>query len=253
MEAILISVAVLCLAAALILVMISAQRKKAISELNIKLSEIGQQLRESRIQFEAKCKEVDEARSKLDRTRDEAKKAKKRAFDLEQQDKEKTVVPQVAMPQDEDALLEARAQARQAMDAAARTNEDKNYALEQIEKLKGELATAKQTLRSRHEDALKAERGESERTKKLDSELVELQEKLELARRKARTDAQVYRITKSKLDLALEKIARLEHVLGNTTSNPPSEAPLEAAISAPLPIGNEPEALLAPKTNNTPN
>jgi chromosome segregation ATPase len=251
MEAILIVVAVLCLAAVVILAMTNAKRSKALATVSSRLAESEQRLRESKSKIEAKAKEADDLRSKLDRNRDESKKVKKRAFELEQQDKEKAITPPVVTPQDEDILLEARAQARQALVAAARANEEKNYALGQLEKLKGELATAKQALKARHEDALKAERGESERIKKLDTEVAALQEKLELARRKNRNDAQVYRITKSKLDLALEKIVSLERMLGVPTSSPPTNEPAEVIVAPPLPLRDETVPMLAPKTEKS--
>jgi FtsZ-interacting cell division protein ZipA len=250
MEAILIVVAALCLAAVVILAMTNTRSSKALSELSARLAESEQRLREFRMQLETKSKEADEIRSKHDRFRDEAKKAKKRAFELEQQDKEKATVPPAVTPQDDDILLETRAQAHQALAAAARANEDKNYALEQLEKLKGELAMAKQALKARHEDALKAERGESERHKKFETEVAALQEKLEQARKKTRTDAQVYRITKSKLDLALEKIASLERMLGAPSSNSPSRETVDASISTPPPEETEIETISTLKTDS---
>jgi DNA repair exonuclease SbcCD ATPase subunit len=250
MQAVLVIVALLCLAAVVILAMANARRRKDISALVVKLAESEQQLRESTSRVEAKAKEAEDLRSKLDRIRDESKKAKKKAFDLEQHDKGKAITPPVVVPHDDDILLETRTQARQAIDAAARANEEKNQALEQLEKLKGELVTAKQALKARHEDALKAERGESERNKKLESEVAALQEKLEQARRKTRTDTQVYRITKSKLDLAFEKIASLERLYGVTPSNPPSDATAGSAISAPPPLQNDTEPVPTPKTEN---
>jgi chromosome segregation ATPase len=250
MEAALIVGAVLCLAAAAVLAITANRRSKTITELSARLAEGEQRLREARQQFETKCKETDEIRSKLDKLRDEAKKAKKRAFELERVDKEKASVPPAAVPQEDDLLLDTRTQARQAAEAAARATEEKNHALEQLEKVKAELATAKQSLKARHEEALKAERGDSERTKRLETEVAALQERLEQARRKTRTDAQVYRITKSKLDLAFEKIASLERLHGAAFSTPPSEGAAEAPVSDASRSQSETQPALPLKTES---
>ena len=247
MYALLIIMALVFLAAAIVLATKTSRLGKELAERTSQLAKSEQQLSEAKINYDAKCKEVVEYRSKLDRTRDETKKSKKRAFELTQKDKDTVIVPEKVIPKDqkeqrdqsEEVLQESRAQTHKAIEetkkateAATKALEEKNAALLQLEKMKSELATANQALQERHEENLKTERVESESVKKLESELTKLQEKLELARRKSRNDAQVYRITKSKFDLALEKIARLERILEGSSSTPAPVESTEPSLSA---------------------
>ncbi|NMB75501.1 MAG: hypothetical protein GYA21_10285, partial [Myxococcales bacterium] len=64
--------------------------------------------------------------------------------------------------------------------------------------------------------------------------IADLKKKLDAAQRKARSDAQVYRVTRSKLDLAMEKIAWLEKKLAPSAASPaPEEAAPKSAPTDP--------------------
>ncbi len=71
---------------------------------------------------------------------------------------------------------------------------------------------------------MKKKSSDSEQLAKTQQENQALTKKLEVASRKARTDSQVYMVTNSKLDLAMEKISALEKVLAQQKSDQPSEA-----------------------------
>ena len=63
--------------------LVGSRRAAQLSETKSKIDELSQLLTVHKTRFDEKCKQIDEFRSKLDRSRDEAKRAKKRIFELE--------------------------------------------------------------------------------------------------------------------------------------------------------------------------
>jgi transgelin len=219
----------------------AAQRKTLLAQLRLQVEKMTQETALLKEQSEERARQLDEIRSKHDQAKEEAKKAKKKAFELVQQmEKESVPEKETSGKSEEDLLAEARAETHRAKHEAAQAAKEALAAMEQIDKLKEEMQAAKQTIQVRHEEVVRAERGESERMRKVEEENEALKKKIEVATRKAKTDSQVYRITKSKLELALEKIAYLEKSTGSKSTPAPLAAdPAPDASSTPPPPAND--------------
>ncbi|HUU00089.1 MAG TPA: hypothetical protein VM425_01470 [Myxococcota bacterium] len=151
--------------------------------------------------------------SQLDKVREEERRLKKKVYTLEQAGKTTGPTPeQVELDRiQEQALEEARAELAASRAATERANEEVSSLQAINERLKTEVEEARRESKARSG-------GDSAKGKRLDDierENKSQAKKLEAARRKARNDEQVYRVTKSKLELAMEKIAALQKTLAD--------------------------------------
>lgn len=206
-----------------IMAIVATRRAGRIQELESSLAEQRKTAEEADALKDEKVKQVDELRSKLDRARDEAKKAKKKAFDHEQASRstEPTEDEQAARA-DEEARLEAKADAKKYRQQAEQAAEEASRAQTQVDELKAELREAKLALEQHEHDLAKAKKGEGGQVEELTKKLKKANDKLKAAERRSRNDAQVYRVTNSKLELAMEKIGELEKQLAK---RPPPPSP----------------------------
>ena len=198
----------------LFMVVVASRRAGRIKELESTLAEKSKAAEEAGALKDEKVKQVDELRSKLDKARDEAKKAKKKAFEHEQASRESgPPEDEQAARADEEALLEAKADAKKFREQAERAAEEAGRARAQADELKAELREAKLALEQHEDDLAKARKGEGGQIEELKKKLKKANDKLKAAERRTRNDAQVYRVTNSKLELAMEKITELERQL----------------------------------------
>ncbi len=206
-----------------IFVTIAARRGLRLQELMAEVSEVRRKLSGTERRVADKARAAEEALSKLSQIKGEAKQAKKKAFMLEQRDKsaESEAEPEADRLQ-ELALQEARTEARRSTEEATQAAEDCARLRGQVEKLKTELSETQSELSTRKMQTDGQKKEESEKLTKLESENRDMKKKIESSRRKTKTDGQVYMITRSKLDLAMEKIGVLEKTLqASKESNPP--------------------------------
>jgi chromosome segregation ATPase len=176
--------------------------------------------------LEEKTRSAEEYRAKLDKARDEARRAKKKVFDKEQEDRQAPDEDEETRAREAE-LLEARAELKRTREVAEQAAAEARAQRESAEKLRLELQDARKSLaekaaqnaparapeRPRDQDpSAAAGLAEAARSKVagLEAEIGKLQFKLDAAQKKARNDNQVYRVTRSKLDLAMEKLAYLE-------------------------------------------
>jgi len=168
-------------------------------------------VRELEERLEGRSRQVEQLGSQLDRSRDETKKAKKKAHELEKRGRNSRPSEDTELDRiQEEALQDARSQASRAREEASQASEECARLREQLDQAKQELKDARAALSSRQADD---DRGQKENTRQLEQlqkENRDLKKKLEVAKKKARNDSQVYKVTKSKLDLAMEKIQVLE-------------------------------------------
>ncbi len=165
--------------------------------------------------LEKKCQQAVQTASQLDKAREEAKKAKKKTFDREKSGRE------LAQPAREAELNRMQEQAmdelRTKLGAAKQDAQEAKQALSEgskkTEKLETELTQLKDQLASKKEASPKPQKIDKTREQKLDQENRTMKKQLETARRKSRTDRQVYMVTNSKLELAIEKVSALQNAL----------------------------------------
>jgi len=172
-------------------------------------------LQELEQRHEEKCRTLDDAQRKLAKTREEVGRARKKAFELEQQDKQ----PEATGNHDaerlqEEALQKARSEARRAGEEARQAADECTRLRDQVDRLKNELAATRDRQVERQRQEGEQEKTLQEQVDALTREKQDLERKLKSARRKARNDQQVYNVTRSKLELAMEKIAYLEQKAG---------------------------------------
>jgi len=206
--------AVIAAALFVVMVFVATRRSSQIADLERELDEQRSKVLQVESRHEIKGKQTDELRAKLERAKDEAKRAKKKAYDREQE--EKSADPEAednAERKQEEALLDAKAEAKRQKELAEQAAEAAADARAQAEKLKTENGELKTKLESAEEQMIKAARGESGKLGETSKKLAKLKEKLATAERRSKTDAQVYRVTNSKLELAMEKVAMLEGML----------------------------------------
>jgi len=190
---------------------IAAHRRKRIQDTEKQLDEQRRRIRELEALLEGKSRQVEQLGNQVDRARDEAKKAKKKVHDLEQRGRESRPSEDAELDRIQaEALQEARRQAGQAKEEASQSQEECGRLREQANRLRQELQEAKSALSSRQETDRKTRKDSTGHLERLEKENRELNKKLQSAKRKARTDSQVYKVTKSKLELAMEKIQVLE-------------------------------------------
>jgi chromosome segregation ATPase len=236
-------VPVLAIAAAVLLVLVLVlawgyvRRGDRIRDIEEGGKESLRQVQQVEERLEKKCRHADGLASQLEKAREETRKAKKRAFDLEQgkapdqqtaEQKELELVQEQVLEELRDKLSAARAEAGQATEEAAELRGRAN-------KLEQELERVRKDLKTRREASIKGKSSEGEKLKTLQKENAALAKQLETARRKARTDDQVYKVTNSKLELAMEKIAAMEKAL-QSQKGPGSgknESPEEPAPDKP--------------------
>ena len=123
------------------------------------------------------------------------------------------IAEQTAEREQEEALLDAKGEAKRQKELAEQAAEAAAESRAQAEKLKTENGQLKRKLELAEEQNTKAARGESGKLDETNKKLAKLKEKLATADRRLKTDAQVYRVTNSKLELAMEKVAMLEGLL----------------------------------------
>jgi len=197
-----------------IFVIIAARRGVRIQELIAETAEIRRSLEGAEQRIEDKARAAEEARGRISQLKEEVKQAKKKAFDLGQKDKGDQPEPEPEADRlQELALQEARTEARRSTEEATQAAEDCARLREQVDQLKTELSTAQSKLSSRKATVDGQKKEESRKLEKLETENRNMKKKLEASQRKARTDSQVYKVTNSKLELAMEKIGALEKAL----------------------------------------
>ncbi len=159
-----------------------------------------------------KSRQADELRSKLDRQRDECAKLKKMLHQRSQP--EPGPQPDAEAERAEQELRDARARARRAEQAAAEAAAEAEQLRGQRDKARAEKEQAERAARQESEAHSERKQGRQEELAGLRKKVRRLEDKLAAANRRSRTDAQVYRVTNSKLELAMEKITELERRLG---------------------------------------
>jgi chromosome segregation ATPase len=190
---------------------LAVRRRGQVQQAEKRLEDHKHQVRELEERLEGKSRQVEQLGTQLDRSRDEIKKAKKKAHDLEKRGRDSRPAEDTELDRiQEEALQEARSQAGKAREEASRASDDCARLREQLDQTKQELKDARAALSSRQADDNRDQQDSARQLKQLQKENRDLKKKLEAAKRKARTDSQVYKVTKSKLDLALEKIQVLE-------------------------------------------
>ena len=152
--------AVVLLVALVLALTMGSRRAAQLSELKNKNEELGQLLSAHKTRFDEKCKQIDEFRSKLDRVRDEAKRAKKRIYDLEHATDQVEQNDDTARAQEE-ALLEAKAENKAAKEKIAQFEEHKAHSESQVEKLKSELVTLRRDLDDKNDELEKVKGGKT--------------------------------------------------------------------------------------------
>jgi hypothetical protein len=218
--------AVIAAALFLVMVFVATRRSTQIADLERALDEQQSKVLQAESRHADKCKQTEELRGKLDRAKDDAKRAKKKAYDRNRE--EKSADPdaaQTAEREQEEALLDAKAEAKRQKELTEQAAEAATDARAQAEKLKTENGELKTKLESAEEQKIKAARGESGKLGETSKKLAKLKEKLATAERRLKTDAQVYRVTNSKLELAMEKVAMLEGMLAKAQAK--AEKPVE--------------------------
>jgi chromosome segregation ATPase len=204
---------------------LAVRRRGQVQQAEKRLEDQKRQVRELEERLEGKSRQVEQLGSQLDRSRDEAKKAKKKAHELEKRGRDSRPSEDTELDRiQEEALQDARSQASRAREEASQASEECVRLREQLDQAKHELKDARATLSSRQADDNRGQKESAQQLKQLQKENRDLKKKLEAAKRKARTDSQVYKVTKSKLDLAMEKIQVLEKNAkstdGATTARP---------------------------------
>jgi chromosome segregation ATPase len=190
---------------------LAVRRRGQVQQAEKRLEDQKRQVRELEERLEGKSRQIEQLGTQLDRSRDEAKKAKKKAHELEKRGRDSRPSEDTELDRiQEEALQDARRQASRAKEEASQASDECARLREQVEQLKKEAQEAKSALSSRQNADRKSQKDNSGQLKQLQKENRELSKKLQAAKRKARTDSQVYKVTKSKLDLALEKIQVLE-------------------------------------------
>ncbi len=204
----------------LMMVMIASRRAGRIDSLETELDQLRARAQDAEAKIKDKTRQIDELRSKLNKAKDETKRAKKKAY-------EKTSVqPDTGSHSGkedkelEKQLTEARAEIKLLKQKLHQQEEQSKEALEQADKLKSKVAELKTKLEELENELIKAGKGETDRVVKAEKRAKELDKKLEVANRRLRTDAQVYRVTNSKLELAMEKISELQKRLDRAEKIP---------------------------------
>lgn len=189
----------------------AVRRRNRILQLEKLLAERESRIREAEERIEGKNRQVEQFSSQAERAREEARKAKKKTHELETRGRESRPSEDAELDRiQEETLHQARSQAGLAREEASRAAEECGRLREQVEQLKKELKETQATLSARREKDTQGQQEGVQQLKQLQDENRDLNKKLQAAKRKARTDSQVYKVTKSKLDLAMEKIQMLE-------------------------------------------
>jgi chromosome segregation ATPase len=211
-----IAVAVALLSAVLVAVMSVRMAKKSslIDKQRGEISGLSQNLSSQKIQLDQKDKLAQQLRSDIDRVREEARKAKKKAYEACQNGKSKR---SAGVDEDtervyEDAMLEAKAEARR-YKKQVELLEDENKESKAVQsKLKEEISEFR---RLKKENQNRQVPKNAEDPKELKVEIRKLKTKLESAARRSRTEDQIYRVTNSKLELAMERINGLQQQISS--------------------------------------
>jgi archaellum component FlaC len=196
-------------------------REQRAQQLEIQLEEARKSNRELGEQLDARGRQADEIQGKMSKLREEVKKIKKKAFIQEVQDKGPSPTEEAEMDKLQQQTVERlkgetnafRARAEQALEEAQGLRE-------QVEKLQQELSAAKAAPVPKNPEPkekpteIATGPDSAAQLRELERKVKDLDSKLEAARRKARTDSQVYKVTKSKLSLAMERIGYLEKTFG---------------------------------------
>jgi dTMP kinase len=188
-----------------------------------RLRQAEERLSASEQRAEAKSQQLDQLGGQLQQAREEQGRLKKRLFDAEKKlellEGEKN--RQAAGEPEKLRELEERCAALRA--EASKLREQQQEVQEKLRRQQAECESLRARLKELHQQTVGERASDVEKLKALEQECERLRRKLESARRKARNDEQVYRVTKSKLELALEKIAVLEKSLaGQAAAEKPS-------------------------------
>lgn len=190
---------------------LAGRRRSQVQLAEKRLEEHRRQIRELEERLEGKSRQVEQLGNQLDRSRDETKKAKKKAHELEKRGRDSRPSEDTELDRiQEQALQDARSQASRAKEEVSQASDECLRLREQVDQLKKELQEIRSTLSSRQNNDNRSQKESTQQLKQLQKENQDLNKKLQSAKRKARTDSQVYKVTKSKLDLAMEKIQVLE-------------------------------------------
>jgi peptidoglycan hydrolase CwlO-like protein len=181
-------------------------------EIETQLAALRRAADEAGAKLDDKSRQADELRSKLDRQRDENAKLKKKLHQRAQPEPEPQ--PDAEIGRVEQELGEARARAKRAEQAAAEAAAEAERLRDQRDKARADKEQAERAARQQDEARDERQQGRREELAGLRKKVRRLEDKLAAANRRSRTDAQVYRVTNSKLELAMEKITELERRLG---------------------------------------
>jgi chromosome segregation ATPase len=219
------SIAGLCFILFIFTVLNLSKKNDRITELENDFSDKDRSFNELSERFEKKSRQVDKIRNELEQAKEEAKKSKEEAFRLKSFEKtDRTAEEEELDRVQEEELMRAKSKAKDTLEELTKLKEENDRLTTQIRDLKQD---------KEHERKISAQIGgtpssdESKKLQELEKENKELSKKLKSAERKSRNNAQVYKITNSKLELALEKIRYLENKLPTHTdvseekNNPP--------------------------------
>lgn len=170
--------------------------------------------------LEAKRVQNQQIAGQLDRAREEERRLKKRLYALEQASKSSGPTPEQRELDriQEQALEETRAELVAAKAEIGRINDEVARLQSANERLQTELQQARRDLKQKRQARDEKDSAAGKRLDSVERENRSLAKKLEAARRKARNNEQVYRVTKSKLDLAMEKITALQKSMAGKDS-----------------------------------
>jgi len=240
-------------ATAVFLVLFILERKnrgageQRIQGLATQLEEAHQENRERLEQLDLKGRQAEETQSKLNKLREEMKKIKKKAFHQEGSDKGPNPAEEAEMDKlQQETVARLRAEAKTFQTKTEQGLEEIRRLGEQLEKLRLELsaakaATAPEPLVAKEKPAETTPPAvHPDRLQALERQVKDQDDKLEAARRKARNDSQIYKVTNSKLSLAMERIGYMEKTLAGLSPSPapvrPAPAARKAAPESPVPI-----------------
>lgn len=203
----------LCLVLVVVAMLSSSKRGSKILELEAANQELVSKSKEIETRFESKCRQADKTINELNKVKDEVKKAKKKVYFLECGTKNQFMTTPEDRDLDlalQDDLGKARLEIKNLQSELKNSQEESNGLKMQTERQKTELSQARKLSKVQTERKSKDANRITEKVSKLEDQCRILNKKLDSARRKARTDQQVYIVTNSKLELAMEKIKFLE-------------------------------------------
>ncbi len=195
----------------LVALTIAIRRGMRIQELQSDILEQKRKVGESEERYKSKCRQNDETLTRLTQAKDEIAKAKRKAYLLEQKEKQPEARPEPEPDKKAlQALEESRDESRRYRQEISDLQKEREQWQDQLGRVKKELQETKSRIQSQQQVHDSQNKNALDQLKALEEQNAALDKKLQSAKRKARIDSQVYKVTNNKLELALAKIAYLE-------------------------------------------